>query len=52
LTVLSMKILLKHLRLLTTFKNYFNRFFKKMTGLTPTAYRQDALQLMKSPLTI
>jgi AraC-like DNA-binding protein len=32
--------------------NYFNRFFKKMTGLTPTAYRQDALQLMKSPLTI
>lgn len=29
---------------------YFNRFFKKMTGITPTAYRDDALQLMRRPL--
>ncbi|PQA59912.1 helix-turn-helix domain-containing protein [Siphonobacter curvatus] len=29
---------------------YFNRFFKKMTGMTPTAYRDDALQLMWRPL--
>ncbi|MGO3195361.1 MAG: helix-turn-helix domain-containing protein [Sphingobacterium sp.] len=31
---------------------YFNRFFKKMTGITPTAYRDDALQLMRRPLDI
>ncbi|EGK00765.1 hypothetical protein HMPREF9455_03039 [Dysgonomonas gadei ATCC BAA-286] len=29
---------------------YFNRFFKKMTSMTPTAYRNDALQLMRRPL--
>lgn len=31
---------------------YFHRFFKKMTGITPTAYRNDALQLMRRPLVV